>query len=148
MGVGLDPQVPLAEGTALGVDTDCGYPPDVTHLTSAQRKELELRIAHERQRTADRIAAHERDFADIVTSSAEAVRDDEHDPEGATIAYERAQVAALLAAAREQLADLEHAAQRLHGPDAGGCARCGQPIGYDRLLARPSTASCVECARS
>lgn len=120
----------------------------MTHLTPAQRTELERRIALERQRTADRIAAHERDFADIVTSSAEAVRDDEHDPEGPTIAYERAQVAALLAAAREQLADLHHAAQRLHEPDAGGCARCGQPIGYDRLLARPSTTRCVECARS
>lgn len=119
----------------------------MTHLTPAQRKELARRIAHEQQRTRDRIAAHERDFADIVTSSAEAVRDDEHDPEGATIAYERAQVAALLAAARQQLADLQHAAQRLDEPDAGGCARCGRPIGYDRLLARPSTTSCVECAR-
>lgn len=119
----------------------------MTHLTPTQRAELERRIALERQRTAERIAAHERDFADIVTSSAEAVRDDEHDPEGPTIAYQRAQVAALLAAAREQLAELHHAAQRLHEPDAGSCARCGQPIGYDRLLARPSTTSCVECAR-
>lgn len=118
----------------------------VTHLTSGQRRELEERIAHERQRTADRIAAHERDFEEIVTASAEAVRDDEHDPEGPTIAYERAQVAALLAAARAQLGDLHRAAQRLHEPDAGGCVSCRRPIGYERLLARPAATNCVECA--
>lgn len=118
----------------------------MTHLTSGQRRELDERIAHERRRTADRIAAHERDFEEIVTASAEAVRNDEHDPEGPTIAYERAQVAALLAAARAQLADLQRAAQRLHEPDAGACVSCRQPIGYERLLARPAATTCVECA--
>ena len=118
------------------------------HLTQAQRAELGERIAQEQARTAARIAAHERDFDDIVTSSADAVRDDEHDPEGATIAYERAQVASLLDDARAELAALQRAAERLHGPDAGACARCGQSIGYERLLARPAATTCVECART
>lgn len=120
----------------------------MNHLTLAQRSELEARIAREHERTADRIAAHERTFDDIVTASAEAVRDDEHDPEGPTIAYERAQVTALLAAARAQLAALERAAQRLHEPDAGRCAGCDRPLSYERLLAQPTATSCVACAQS
>src|SRR5680860_1437898 len=46
---------------------------------------------------------------------------DEHDPDGATVAFERAQVAALLTAARAQQSDLDSALDRLrHGL---GCAR-------------------------
>lgn len=94
-----------------------------------------------------RIAALERAFDDIVAASADAVRDDEHDPEGATIAFERAQVAALLADARAQLEALERAARRMNEPDAGRCDRCGAPIGYQRLLARPAATTCISCAR-
>lgn len=125
-----------------------GYPAGVTPLTAVQRRELHERIAREQQRAADRIAAHERDFDEIVTASAEAVRDDEHDPEGPTIAYERAQVASLLAAARAQLAALQRAAERLYEPDAGRCVGCDRSISYERLLAQPATTRCVECARS
>lgn len=123
------------------------YARGVSTLTRAQRTEVARRLAEQRQRTARRIEAHERGFADIVTASADAVRDDEHDPEGHTIAFERAQVAALLDAARAELAALDRAEQRLGEPDAGACARCGAPIGYERLLARPAATSCVECAR-
>lgn len=83
-----------------------------------------------------------------MTSSADAVRDDEHDPEGPTIAYERAQVAARLDAARAEMAELRRAAQRLDEADAGACAGCGQPIAYERLLARPAATTCVGCARA
>lgn len=120
---------------------------DVGNLTEAERTELRDRIAYEQERTTARIAALERDFDDIVTASADAVRDDEHDPEGATVAFERAQVAALLADARAHLAALQRAAQKLDEPDAGCCDGCGAPIGYERLLARPTATACIDCAR-
>lgn len=116
-------------------------------MTEAEHPGLRERIASEQERTAARIAALERDFDDIVTASADAVRDDEHDPEGATIAFERAQVAALLADARAHLAALQRAAQQLDETDAGCCDRCGAPIGYERLLARPTATACIDCAR-
>ena len=50
----------------------------------------------ERQDTLTRITALRREFNGIVESSAGVATDDEHDPEGATIAFERAQLAALL----------------------------------------------------
>lgn len=119
----------------------------MANLTDAQRSRLRKRIVEEEERAGARVAALERELDDIVTSSADAVRDDEHDPEGATIAFERSQVAALLDDARAQLSALQHAARRLDEPGAGRCADCGEPIGYARLLARPAATACVVCAR-
>ena len=117
----------------------------MSRLTDGQRSQLRARIAQERQRAAARADALARDFADIVTASADAVRDDEHDPEGATIAFERAQVATLLADARSLLAALQAAGERVEHPDAGSCAACGGPIAMERLLARPTATRCVAC---
>ena len=49
-----------------------------------------------RERTARQIASLEDIVAAIVEGSELTSTDDEHDPEGATIAYERAQATALL----------------------------------------------------
>jgi DnaK suppressor protein len=106
------------------------------------------RLLHqERARTLARITALTRDFDDIVERSSDASRDDEHDPEGATIAFERAQVSALLAAAKGQLADLDAAEQRLREGEHDTCEGCGGPIPEERRLARPTTRTCVTCAR-
>jgi DnaK suppressor protein len=118
----------------------------VTALTAAQRAELAARIRQDRIRVLARAEALARDFDDIVTSSADAVRDDEHDPEGATIAFERTQVATLLADARDQLSQLDAAEARLALPTAGRCASCDGPIGMARLRARPMANRCVACA--
>ena len=75
--------------------------------------------------------------------------DDEHDPEGTTIAFERAQVAALIDQARTRIADLDRALGSLAagGREAYGiCEVCGQPIAAGRLEARPSARTCIDCA--
>ncbi len=115
-------------------------------LTSTERDALRAGITAARERTAARADALARDLDDIISASADAVRDDEHDPEGATIAFERAQVMALLADAHAQLAALEEAAARVDEADVGRCERCGTGIGYERLLARPASTRCVGCA--
>ena len=73
--------------------------------------------------------------------------DDEHDPEGATIAFERQQVAALLESARRRLADVEAALARRAAGSYVVCETCGRPIAAERLAARPSTRTCISCAR-
>ena len=35
---------------------------------------------------------------------------------------------------------------RLRAGDYGVCTRCGQPIGVDRLAARPAALTCIRCA--
>ena len=87
-------------------------------------------------------------FDDIVAGAELTSTDDEHDPEGATIAFERSQVAALVAQARRHLAEVDAAIQRLEDGDYGTCVRCGEPIPAARLEARPSAATCIGCASS
>jgi len=105
----------------------------------------ELLVA-ERARTLRRVAALEREFAGIAEAAGAAGTDDEHDPEGATLAFERQHAAALLEQARDQLAAIDAALDRLAAGRYGVCDRCGQPIGDDRLAARPAALTCIDCA--
>ena len=95
---------------------------------------------------ATRLAALERDFVSSVAAADTANTDDEHDPEGATIAFERQHVAALIEIAREQLRELSDALVRLDEGRYGNCVRCGAPIGRERLVARPAASLCIGCA--
>ncbi len=100
----------------------------------------------ERAETLRRLAGLEREFTGIVEASDSANTDDEHDPEGATIAFERQHVAALLGQARGQLDSIDAALRRLDEGRYGRCERCGQPIAPERLAARPTATRCVSCA--
>lgn len=108
-----------------------------------------LRAALDARRTRilERVIGLEEARTAIVRSVAVDPPDDEHDPEGATTAFERQQLAALIAAAHAELAEVGLALDRVALGTAGSCTRCGLPIRAARLEARPATATCVECAR-
>ncbi|MET0494578.1 MAG: TraR/DksA C4-type zinc finger protein [Actinoplanes sp.] len=72
--------------------------------------------------------------------------DDEHDPEGTTIAFERAQLTAVLEAARRHRRDLDLAVHHFDEGTYGVCETCGNPIPDDRMAARPSARTCITCA--
>jgi DnaK suppressor protein len=90
------------------------------------------------------LAALTRDFSGIVAASQ--ANDDEHDPEGATNAFERQHIAALIDRARRELSDIAAALTRLDAGQYGVCTRCGEPVGAGRLEARPAAATCIGCA--
>ncbi len=98
-----------------------------------------------RRRTTERLAALTGDYAGIVEASRDSNADDEHDPEGSTIAFERSQVGTLVADARRQLAEVEAALGRLDDGSYGTCTVCGQPIPAARLAARPTALTHVDC---
>ncbi|HEX6148567.1 TraR/DksA family transcriptional regulator [Nocardioides sp.] len=104
------------------------------------------RLAEERRRTEQRLAALSADYDGVVAASRDTNADDEHDPEGATIAFERSQVGALVGQAREQLDEIAAALTRLEVGSYGVCERCEQPIAAERLEARPTARRCVRCA--
>ena len=104
-------------------------------------------LAAARERTMARLASLEREFAGIVEAARGAGTDDEHDPEGATLAFERQHVAALAQAAREHVSDIGAALGRLADGSYGTCQACGQPIGAERLAARPAARTCIGCTR-
>jgi DnaK suppressor protein len=101
----------------------------------------------ERARALSRAAALDREFGGIAAAASEPGTDDEHDPEGATLAFERQHTAALLERALEQVAEIDAAIGRLDEGTYGSCVRCGQPVGEGRLAARPAAATCIQCAR-
>jgi len=104
-------------------------------------------LAAARERALARLAALEREFAGIVDAARDAGADDEHDPEGATLAFERQHVAALADAAREDLTEIEAALARLAAGSYGICQACGARISAERLAARPAARTCVGCVR-
>lgn len=106
---------------------------------------LKIVIA-EQERTARQIASLESVVASIVEGSELVSTDDEHDPEGATIAYERAQASALLRQAR---ADGDALVTTRHQLEQGlqvSCSVCGLGIDFERVAALPTTSRCVGCA--
>jgi RNA polymerase-binding transcription factor len=104
------------------------------------------RLADERARTTQRLARLRAEHAGFVAASKDSNADDEHDPEGATIAFERSQVATLLREGEDRLADIDAALGRLAAGHYGTCEGCGSPIPEGRLEARPMTRHCVGCA--
>jgi DnaK suppressor protein len=106
------------------------------------------RLNFDRERALGQIADLEREFTAIVASAADgsAGGDDEHDPEGATVAFERQHVAALLDRARAHLQAIDTALRKVDAGSYEICDVCGRPIGAERLAARPAALACVRCA--
>jgi RNA polymerase-binding protein DksA len=101
----------------------------------------------DRVATVARIQALGADVAAVVEAQSDVATDDEHDPEGATIAFERARVGALEEQGRRHLTDIDDALARLAAGDYGSCESCGADIAGERLSARPVARTCIDCAR-
>jgi RNA polymerase-binding transcription factor DksA len=86
------------------------------------------------------------DIDTIADARKDSSTDDEHDPEGSTLAFERSQAQALLATSTERLAEVAAAIERIDAGAFGVCVNCGRPISEGRLEARPWTTLCIDCA--
>jgi DnaK suppressor protein len=103
-------------------------------------------LAVDRDETLRRLGELTADFDELVAASVSSNADDEHDPEGSTIAFERSQVDALVQQAKHHLDEVEAAAARIADGTYGVCETCGRPIPAERLEARPVARTCVGCA--
>jgi RNA polymerase-binding transcription factor DksA len=108
--------------------------------------EIHRLLTADRERTADLISSLSGNIASMADVSRLTASDDEHDPEGSTIAFERSQASTLLDAARNHLVDVDTAIARITAGNYGYCERCGQAVARDRLLARPTARTCISCA--
>jgi DnaK suppressor protein len=104
------------------------------------------RLKGERWLILDHLAGLRGAFQNMVDASAGSNADDEHDPEGSTIAFERSQLNALIHQAERHLDDIEDARMRVASGRYGLCETCGQAISHERLGARPVARSCIVCA--
>ena len=85
--------------------------------------------------------------ARFVEASQSSNADDEHDPEGSTIAFERQQVAALLEQVRSTGEQLQRSLAAAQVGTYAVCETCGGTIDPERLAARPQARTCIGCAR-
>ena len=69
---------------------------------------------------------------------------DQHQADVATETFEREKDLSILDNIEGELADVEHALQRLDDGSYGTCEACGKPIDDERLEALPATRFCLE----
>ncbi|MCW2783554.1 MAG: hypothetical protein JWP74_71 [Marmoricola sp.] len=105
------------------------------------------RLEADRDETRRRLASLADDYDAVVAASLDTNADDEHDPEGATIAYERSQIGAVVRQLVFHLAEIDAALTRVDAGTYGTCETCGRAIGGGRLEARPMARTCIGCAR-
>ena len=104
------------------------------------------RLEAEREEALERLASLTHDFEAVVAAARDSNADDEHDPEGATIAFERSQIGSLVRQAQRHIVEIDAALTRLETGTYGACEDCGGAIGEGRLEARPVARTCIQCA--
>ena len=110
------------------------------------RTERFARLTAMRREAESTIEAMDGQILRVTAARADANSDDEHDPEGATIAFERSQADALRLSALDRLQQIHRALNRMHDGVEERCAVCGDRIPAARLAARPFTTTCVRHA--
>ncbi|GAA4413062.1 hypothetical protein GCM10023168_35510 [Fodinibacter luteus] len=105
--------------------------------------EAVARLREQRTVLSARVTRLADDMVGLVASVRDSNADDEHDPEGQTIAYERSQLSAITRQAREHLAEVDAALERVAAGTYGVCEVCGEQISEARLEARPTARTCV-----
>ncbi|MFF2243687.1 TraR/DksA family transcriptional regulator [Arthrobacter sp. NPDC058130] len=103
-------------------------------------------LLEERDRKLALLPALRGDIASVSAARRDSNVDDEHDPEGTTIAFELSQASALLEQSKAGLAQIDAALARMDAGTYGTCEVCGTPIPEGRLEARPWTPYCIEHA--
>lgn len=101
-----------------------------------------------RAEALERLRGLDASFVDIVEAAQDSNLDDEHDPEGTTVAVSRAQVSSLANETRVHLDAIDAALARVESGTYGFCSECGEPIAPARLEALPATTTCISCAQS
>ena len=103
-------------------------------------------LHEERESLITRISQLTSDMAALIEASRDSNADDEHDPEGQTIAYERSQLSAVSTQMRDHLRKVDAALERVSAGTYGICEVCRRPIDVARMEARPTALACVHHA--
>jgi len=117
-----------------------------TTLSPDQHDALRAVLIADREATESLITRLIADLDSFTEARKDGATDDEHDPEGPTLAFERSQSTAILEQTRQHFAQIESAMLRLDEGSFGVCATCGRDIPFARLEVRPYSTQCVSCA--
>jgi DnaK suppressor protein len=115
-------------------------------LSSRQRSRMRIHLVADREQARIVIERTHNEMAAFVLARNDAPTDDEHDPEGPTLAFERSQASAMLAQYVQHVADIDAALVRMDRGTYGLCTKCGNDIAVGRLQVRPQAPLCIACA--
>ncbi len=131
----------------MGLRAVGGQPHDgVVDNSGPDADDPRRRLLVERETAQARLVSLTGDFDAVVAASLDSNADDEHDPEGHTIAFERSQIGAIVTQVRHHLAEVDAALARLDDGSYGLCEACGRPVAPARLEALPAARLCILCA--
>jgi DnaK suppressor protein len=94
----------------------------------------------------ERLDALEAQLIAIREARSDSTADDEHDPEGSTLAVEWSRVEGQRSEVARELQSLDAAIGRVDAGGYGICVSCGNPIPAARLELLPGATRCVPCA--
>lgn len=120
--------------------------PSLGHDRVPSAPDVRSRLVQEGASLRARASKLEQDMSAVVGAAQVSNADDEHDPEGQTIAYERSQLAAMISQTDDHLREVDAALERVAAGTFGICEVCAQPIPTERLEARPTARTCVRHA--
>lgn len=127
--------------------TDIAERPTRTRIpTSRQLASLRAQLEGDRERTSLLIDAATDELGAFVSARRDTSTDDEHDPEGPTLAFERSQSSAILGQSQQHLIEIDAALLRMENGLYGQCTNCRSQIALGRLQVRPQAALCISCA--
>ncbi|MDQ1547791.1 MAG: DnaK suppressor protein [Actinomycetota bacterium] len=115
-------------------------------LTTRQLASLRGLLEGDRARTGMLIDTVTDEMGAFVSARRDTATDDEHDPEGPTLAFERSQTSAILSQSKQHLAEIAAALTRMDEGRYGLCKTCGNEIALGRLQVRPQAPLCISCA--
>jgi DnaK suppressor protein len=120
--------------------------PRLSPLTERQLGKIREQLASDREQIERLITSIQVDMGAFVNARRDAATDDESDPEGPTLAFERSQSSAMLTQSVGHLGEIDAALARMDDGVYGLCTTCNGPIALGRLQARPQASLCIECA--
>jgi DnaK suppressor protein len=121
-------------------------PARTSSLTARQLAGVRTHLSTDREQTIRLIDTVSLEMDAFVSARRDTATDDEHDPEGPTLAFERSQSEAVLAQSMRHLSEIDSALVRIDEGTFGTCANCGGSIALGRLEARPQATLCISCA--
>lgn len=119
-----------------------------TGLAPATLEELRGRLTADLRSITAVIESSKASMAGFLAARRDVEVDDEHDPEGSTLALQYSESSALLENSRRHLDQVNAALAKLVDGVYGMCERCGAEIPVARLEARPYASHCVRCAQA
>ena len=123
------------------------HPPPEPGLSVADLAHFAGLLRQRRAELEDELARQGASLAEVRAARSGADADDEHDPEGPTLSDEWSLRAGVHAELTMALAAIDAALSRIDDGSYGTCLRRGEPIGRERLEARPAAELCIDCAR-